>query len=277
MKIDSHHHFWNYDPVEYSWIGDHMTKLRRDFGPEDLLAETAKAGIDAVISVQASQTLRETEFLNEYATGNDFIKGVVGWVPFTEPNVEAHIERFAAEPKIVGMRHVVQDEPDNGFILGAAFNEGISKLRHHGLIYDILIYERQLGPSIEFVDRHPNQVFVLDHIAKPRIGDGAVEPWKSKMFELAKRENVYCKISGMATEADWADWSETQLLPYLETALEAFGASRLMFGSDWPVALLAIDYAQWLGIVETFASTLSEREQTRLWGGTAAEAYSLDV
>lgn len=277
MKIDSHQHFWNYDPVEYSWIGDHMAKLRRDFGPEDLLVETAKAGIDAVISVQASQTLRETEFLNEYAAGNDFIKGVVGWVPFAEPNVEAHIERFAAEPKMVGMRHVVQDEPDDAFILGAAFNEGISKLRHHGLIYDILIYERQLGPSIEFVDRHPNQVFVLDHIAKPRIGDGAVEPWKSQIFELAQRENVYCKISGVATEADWADWSEAQLLPYLETALEAFGPSRLMFGSDWPVALLAIDYAQWVGIVETFASTLSEPEQTRLWSGTAAEAYSLDV
>jgi len=277
MKIDSHHHFWKYDPVEYAWIGDHMTKLRRDFGPEDLLAETQQAGIDGVVSVQASQTLQETEFLNGYAAGNDLIKGVVGWVPFAEAGVQAHIERFAAEPKIVGMRHVVQDEPDDAFILGGAFNEGIALLKNHGLIYDILIYERQLGPSIEFVDRHPGQVFVLDHIAKPRIGDGAVEPWKSQMFELARRDNVYCKISGVATEADWANWSEDQLLPYLGTALEAFGPDRLMFGSDWPVALLAIGYAQWAGIVERFAAELSEPEQARLWGGTAIEAYKLNV
>ena len=275
MKIDSHHHFWNYDPVEYGWIGDHMEKLRRNFGPDDLLHEIGQTGIDGVVSVQASQTLKETEFLNNYARGHGFIKGVVGWVPFAELDVEAHIERFAAEPKIVGMRHVVQDEPDDAFILDTAFNDGISHLKNHALIYDILIYERQLGPSIQFVDRHPDQVFVLDHIAKPRIGDGLTTPWKEQMLELAQRENVYCKLSGVATEAEWANWTEDQLLPYLEIALEAFGPSRMMFGSDWPVALLAIGYGQWIGLIEKFAAKLSESEQTQLWGGVAIEAYGL--
>lgn len=275
MKIDSHHHFWNYDPVEYGWIGDHMEKLRRNFGPDDLLHEIEQTGLDGVVSVQASQTLKETEFLNNYAREHGFIKGVVGWVPFAEPDVEAHIERFAAEPKIVGMRHVVQDEPDDAFILDTAFNDGISHLKNHALIYDILIYERQLGPSIQFVDRHPDQVFVLDHIAKPRIGDGLTAPWKEQMLELAQRENVYCKLSGVATEAEWANWTEDQLLPYLEIALEAFGPSRMMFGSDWPVALLAIGYGQWIGLIEKFAAKLSESEQTQLWGGVAIEAYGL--
>ena len=275
MKIDSHHHFWNYDPVEYGWIGDHMEKLRRNFGPDDLLHEIGQTGSDGVGSVQASQTLKETEFLNDFAREHGFIKGVVGWVPFAEPDVEAHIERFAAEPKIVGMRHVVQDEPDDAFILDTAFNAGISHLKNHALIYDILIYERQLGPSIQFVDRHPDQVFVLDHIAKPRIGDGVITPWKEQMLELAQRENVYCKLSGVATEAEWTDWTKDQLLPYLEIALEAFGSSRMMFGSDWPVALLAIEYGQWIGLVEKFAAKLSESEQTQLWGGVAIEAYGL--
>jgi len=277
MKIDSHHHFWNYDPVAYDWIGAHMARLRNDFTPTELFAETQKAGIDGVVSVQASQTLEETDFLNNYAKQHDFIKGVVGWVPFADSDVEKHIERFAVESKIIGMRHVVQDEPDDAFILGAAFNEGISRLKNHGLIYDILIYERQLGPTIEFVDQHPDQVFVLDHIAKPRIGDGLMSPWKEQMFELAKRENVYCKLSGVATEADWSKWTEDQLLPYLEIALEAFGPSRMMFGSDWPVALLAIEYSQWVNIVDKFASALSESEQALLWGEVAVKAYGLKV
>ena len=277
MKIDSHHHFWNYDPVAYSWIGDHMAQLRNDFTPDKLLAETQKAGIDGVISVQASQTLDETDFLNNYAKQHDFIKGVVGWVPFADPDVEKYIERFAEEPKIIGMRHVVQDEPDDAFILGKAFNEGISHLKKHELIYDILIYERQLAPTIEFVDQHPEQVFVLDHIAKPRIGDGLLSPWKEQIHELAKRENVYCKLSGVATEADWSKWTEDQLLPYLEIALEAFGPTRMMFGSDWPVALLAIEYSQWISIVDKFASVLSESEKALLWGEVAVQAYGLKI
>ena len=275
MKIDSHHHFWNYDPVEYSWIGDHMAKLRRNFTPDDLLKEIQDAGIDGVISVQASQSLKETEFLNDYAKQHDFIKAVVGWVPLANPDVEPHIERWAQEEKVVGMRHVVQDEPDDNFILGKEFNNGVSLLKNYGLLYDILIYERQLSPSIKFVDQHPNQVFILDHIAKPRIGDNAFDPWRAHMQDLAKRENVYCKLSGMATEAKWDDWTPEQIRPYMEIALDAFGPSRMMFGSDWPVALLAIEYKQWVDIVADFVSTLSEEEQAQFWGTTAQEAYRL--
>ena len=276
MKIDSHHHFWNYDPVEYSWIGDHMQKLRRNFNPDDLLKEIQEAGIDGVISVQASQSLKETEFLNDYAKDHDFIKAVVGWVPLANPDVEPHIERWAQEAKVVGMRHVVQDEPDDDFILGKDFNKGVSLLKKYDLLYDILIYERQLSPSIKFVDQHPDQIFILDHIAKPRIGDNALEPWKTHMQELAKRENVYCKLSGMATEAKWDDWTPEQLRPYMEIAMDAFGPSRMMFGSDWPVALLAIEYKQWVDIVADFVSALSSDEQAQFWGKTAQEAYRLN-
>jgi len=275
MKIDSHHHFWNYDPVEYSWIGDHMSKLRRNFTPDDLLAEIQSAGIDGVISVQASQSLKETEFLNDYAKQHDFIQAVVGWVPLANPDVEPHIERWAQEEKVVGMRHVVQDEPDYNFILGKDFNKGVSLLKRYDLLYDILIYERQLSPTLQFVDQHPNQIFILDHIAKPRIGENAFDPWKAQMHDLAKRENVYCKLSGMATEAKWEDWTPEQLRPYMEIALDAFGPSRMMFGSDWPVALLAIEYKQWVDIVADFTSTLSTDEQAQFWGKTAQEAYRL--
>ena len=277
MKIDSHHHFWNYDPVAYDWIGAHMARLRNDFTPTELLAETQKVGIDGVVSVQASQTLEETDFLNNYAKQHDFIKGVVGWVPFADSDVEKHIERFAVESKIIGMRHVVQDEPDDSFILGVAFNEGISHLKNHGLIYDILIYEHQLGPTIEFVDQHPDQVFVLDHIAKPRIGDGLMSPWKEQMLELAKRENIYCKLSGVATEADWSKWTEDQLLPYLEIALEAFGPSRMMFGSDWPVCELAGSYDQVFSALQVCLGPLSEAEKSRIFGASAIEFYGLNL
>ena len=173
------------------------------------------------------------------------------------------------------MRHDVQDEPDDQFILGKDFNRGVSLLKKYNLLYDILIYERQLSPTLKFVDQHPDQIFILDHIAKPRIGDNALEPWKTQMHDLAKRENVYCKLSGVATEAKWEDWTPGQLQPYMEIAMEAFGPSRMMFGSDWPVALLAIEYKQWVDIVSGFVSTLSSDEQAQFWGKTAQKAYRL--
>ena len=174
-----------------------------------------------------------------------------------------------------GVRHVVQDEPDDRFILGEDFNRGVSRLEEFGLVYDILIYERQLAPSIEFVDRHPNLVFVLDHVAKPRIRDNAMKPWADLMRQMAERPNVYCKLSGMATEADWENWTEEQLVRYVEVAFETFGSQRLMFGSDWPVALLAVEYQRWVAIVDDFISTLSADEQAAIWGETAARAYKL--
>ena len=275
MKIDSHHHFWKYSIEEYPWIGDSMAALRRDFLPEHLKAEIAAAGIDGVVSVQARQTIGETEWLLSLADGNDFVKGVVGWVPLADPGVRETIEKFATNPKLRAVRHVVQDEPDDQFILGADFNRGVSMLKDFGLVYDILIFERHLAPAIEFANRHPQQVFALDHIAKPRIGDNAIEPWRTNIRELARRPNVYCKVSGMVTEADWKTWSEEQLRPYFDVVLEAFGPKRLMFGTDWPVCLAASDYARWVDVVRKFAAGLSSDEQDWLFGRTAVQAYRL--
>ena len=195
MKIDSHHHFWKYDPVTYSWMNEKMDILKVDYQPVDLKKEIAEAGIDGVVSVQADQSLRETDDLLEHAKVNDFILAVVGWVPLADENVRDLMDKYADNSLLKGIRHVVQDEPDDNFILGDQFNRGVSLLKEYNWVYDILIYERQLGPSIQFVDRHPEQVFVLDHIAKPRIGDSLIEPWKTQMYEMAKRENVFCKLS----------------------------------------------------------------------------------
>ena len=275
MKIDSHHHFWKYSAAEYPWIGEPMAALRRDFLPEHLQAEIAAAGIDGVVSVQARQSVRETEWLLSMADVNPFIKAVVGWVPLAKPDVSDTLAAFAANPKFRAVRHVVQEEPDDRFILREDFNRGVAVLRDFGLVYDILIFERQLAPAIEFVDRHPKQVFVLDHIAKPRIGDNVIEPWRTHIRELARRPNVFSKVSGMVTEADWKTWSEEQMRPYFDAVLEAFGPKRLMFGTDWPVCLAACGYSRWVELVRKFAGGLSADEQEWMFGRTAVEAYGL--
>ena len=275
MKIDSHHHFWKYDPVTYSWMNEKMGVLKKDYQPEDLKAEINSSNIDGVISVQADQSMRETDDLLKHANEHSFIQGVVGWFPLAEPELEGLLERYASNPWLKGVRHVVQDEPDDRFILGDAFNAGIRRLKPHNLVYDILIYERQLGASIEFVDRHPGQVFVLDHVAKPRIGDQVIEPWKTQMFDMAKRENVYCKLSGMATEGNWQSWTKEDLWPYIEIALEAFGPARMMLGSDWPVARLAVEYGDWINLCRESISSLSETERALVEGGVATQAYDL--
>lgn len=277
MNIDSHHHFWSYDAAEYGWIDDSMKRLRRDFLPADLEQEIQAAGIDGVVSVQARQTLEETEWLLSFCESNKFIRGVVGWVPLSDSGVRHPLEKLASQPQLKAVRHVVQDEPDDEFLLREDFNQGVSLLHGFGLVYDILIFERHLPVAIQFVDRHPDQVFVLDHIAKPQIGKLLLEPWRENIRELAKRPNVYCKVSGMVTEADYHRWTPAQLLTYWETVLEAFGPKRLMFGSDWPVCLVACEYIRWFEIVTQLASKLSDPEQAALFGGTAIAAYSLDT
>ena len=276
MKIDSHHHFWKYSAAEYGWIDDSLAVLRRDFMPDELKREIVRAGIHGVVTVQARQTVQETEWLLSLAEENSFIKGVVGWVPLAEPGVKQVIEKAAANPKLKSVRHVVQDEPDERFILRDDFNRGVSMLKESGLAYDILIFERHLPHAIEFVDRHPKQVFVLDHIAKPRIRENVIEPWRTNIRELARRENVYCKVSGMVTEAGFKTWTEAQLHPYFDVALEAFGPKRLMFGSDWPVCLAAAGYSRWVEIVRRFAGGLSAGERDWLFGRTAMQAYRLE-
>ncbi len=274
-RIDSHHHLWKYDPVEYDWIDDSMKVIRSNFLPEHLAKEIHAVGIDGVVTVQARQTVAETDWLLGMAEKNAFMKGVVGWVPLTDPKVAGVIERFAGHPKLKAMRHVVQAEPDPNYILRDDFNAGIRALRPFKLAYDILIFERQLPQSIQFVDRHPDQIFILDHIAKPRIKENVISPWRENIKEMAKRQNVYCKISGMVTEADYHLWTEKQLDPYFATVFEAFGPKRLMFGSDWPVSLVATSYGRWFKLVSKKIERFSVSERDRILGGTAMEAYKL--
>jgi L-fuconolactonase len=275
MQIDAHHHFWRYDPNEYGWIADSMAVLRRNFLPKDLQQEIESVGIDSVVSVQARQSLAETRWLCELAAEHPFVKAVVGWVPLTDPNVKEYLGTLAHCHTLKAVRHVVQDEPDDQFLLRDDFNRGIDVLGDFRLAFDILIFERHLPQTIEFVDRHPYQNFILDHLAKPRVRDNQLKPWASNIRKLAERENVFCKLSGLVTEADWQNWSEQTLTPYWDVILDAFGPRRLMFGSDWPVCLLATSYRSWYELCQRFASALSDEEQSRIFGGTACEAYRL--
>jgi L-fuconolactonase len=275
MVIDSHHHFWKYNKHDFGWINDEMSVIRRDFLPEDLKQTISAAGVDGVISVQARQSLKETDWLLRLARENDFILGVTGWLPLSDDDAEEHLEKYAAKEKLKAVRHVVQDEEDDYFILRKDFNRGISLLKNYGLIYEILIFEKHLPQTIDFVDRHQDQIFVLDHIAKPLIKDNIIYPWKKNITELAKRPNVFCKVSGMVTEADFKTWTPEQLRPYFNVVLEAFGPERLMFGSDWPVCLAAAGYDDWLKTVKGGISGLSEDEQEMILGGTAQRVYGL--
>jgi len=274
-KIDAHHHLWNFNEKDYGWISDQMSILRRSFTPADLHAEMQLAGINASVAVQARQTLEETRFLLTAAAQYPFIRGVVGWVPLTDLDVEMDLERFAADKKFRAVRHVLQDEPDERYMLGDGFNRGIRALRKFDLAYDILIFERHLPQTIEFVDKHPAQIFVVDHLAKPRVRYSAISPWSEHLHELAKRPHVYCKISGLATEADHAKWTKSQLEPYIHTVLHAFTPQRVLFGSDWPVCLLAISYQNWIALVTQEIGKLTADEQARIWSETAQEAYNL--
>ena len=275
--LDAHHHLWTYDPKQYPWITPDSV-LAGDYLIPDLLANTDAAGVSGTVAVQARQTIEESDWLLELADECDRIQGVVGWVPLADGNVEEHLDRLSNHRKFKAVRHVVQDEPDDHFILGAEFNEGIRKLRDHGLAYDILIFQKHLPPTIEFVDRHPDQPFIIDHIAKPVIHNGRIEDeWRKGMAALAERDNVVAvKISGMVTEVTDEAISEATLKNYFDESLEMFGAERLCFGTDWPVCLLRIDsYSQWANSVRAYVAELSVGEQNAILHGTCQRAYNL--
>lgn len=276
MRIDAHQHFWNYSAAEFGWIDDSMATIRRDFLPADLKPLLDETKIDATVAVQACQTVDETEWLLELAQQNDWIAGVVGWVPLIDPGMSATLERLAANPKLKGIRHVLQAEPSE-YVLREDFNRGVATLREFGLTYDVLVFQHQLPAAIEFIDRHPNQPFVLDHIAKPRIKAAELEPWRTNIREIARRPHIVCKLSGVVTEADCNAWSEDHLRPYIETVLEAFGPERLMFGSDWPVCAIAASYVRWVRVVERFVQQFSEMEQAQIFGSNASAAYRLST
>jgi len=275
MRIDAHQHFWHYNPQEYEWIDDSMSTLRRDFLPTDLLLELEKSGFDGTIAVQAQQTLAETKWLLELAATSSFVLGVVGWVDLQSPDVVSQLAELAGNPKLVGIRHVVQNEPDDQFLLRPRFLRGISVLEKFGLAYDILIYPQQLPVAIEFVQRFPRQRFVLDHLAKPLVKSGVLQPWASGIRKLAEFPNVFCKLSGLVTEADWSDWKPAQIKPYLDVALESFGSERLMIGSDWPVCTVAASYSEVMNLVTEYLGCYSDDVRNAVLGGNAAKFWNL--
>lgn len=277
MLIDSHHHLWKYSAEQYPWISDRMSVLRKDFWSDDLNSLSGEHGVDGFVTVQARQSLEETETLLTLAQSQPLIKGVVGWVDFASDEITEQLDRFAGNDNLKGLRHVVQDEPDDRFILGAAFNSGIRQLAGRDLVYDVLIFARQLESSIEFVRSHADIPMVLDHIAKPTIKDGELDAqWASQIREIAALPNLSCKFSGVVTEVRDTCWDIETIRPYWETVLEAFGPDRLMFGSDWPVCLLKSTYERWLEAVRSLAGELSSDEQEQFFGGTAKRIYHLE-
>ena len=280
MRIDAHQHFWHYSPVEYPWIGAGMERLARDYLPADLAPHLADAGISGSVAVQARQSLAETRWLLELADANPLVKGVVGWVDLRSAGVAGQLAEFAAHPKFTGVRHVVQDEPDPQFLLGEAFVRGLRYLAPLDLTYDLLLYPHQLPAAVELAALLPGQPMVLDHLAKPRIRDGAaaaLDPWRRDIEALARHAHVSCKLSGLVTEAAWRAWKRQDFTPYLQVALDAFGPERLMFGSDWPVCLLAAEYAEVAGLVGDVIGALAPAERQAILGDTAAKFYGLDA
>ena len=274
MNLDAHQHFWNYDPKQYPWIND--DKLRRDFLPADLAKEQAKVKLDGSIAVQARESVEESRWLLNLADHYPLIKGVVGWVDLRSASVEKDLAELAKHPKFAGVRHIVQGEPDDRFMLRPDFLRGLGLLKKFNLTYDLLIVPRQLPAAIEVVKKFPDQPFVLDHIAKPFIKDGKISPWDQQIKELAGSKNVCCKVSGMVTEANWSKWKPQNFRPYLDVVFAAFGEDRLMFGSDWPVCLLSGSYEEVFGIVRDYSQQFSEKTREKIFGGNVAKFYRVE-
>lgn len=273
--IDAHQHFWRYAPATHGWIDARMGVLKRDFLPAELEPILALSGYEGCVAVQAAQTLEETRFLLALAAANPFVLGVVGWVDLCAPDVATELAGFARDPRFVGVRHCVQEEPDPAFLARPEFLRGITALARFDLAYDVLVYEHQLPAVIDFVARFPEQRFVLDHLGKPRVRDREREPWAARLAELARHRNVSCKLSGLATEADWAHWTADDLAFYVDAALASFGPERLMIGSDWPVCLLAGSHASVTNSIQERLRELSARERAAVLGGTARSFYRL--
>lgn len=276
MRIDAHQHFWQYDPARDGWITDEMSTLRRDFLPEDIAPLLRTRLMDGTVAVQADQSEDETQFLLRLAEGHSFIRGVVGWVDLLASTLGQRLEYFSRFERFCGARHIAQAEAED-FLARDDVARGIGLLSEFGFTYDILVYPPQLPATISLVEKLSDARFVVDHLAKPRIGDGQLEPWRTHMRELALHENVWCKVSGLVTESDWACWSLAEIRPYLDVVFEAFGPGRLMFGSDWPVCLLAATYGEVWDLLDDYTGPLSANERDNLFGGNAASFYGLAV
>lgn len=275
MRVDAHQHFWRYTPAGYAWIDESMRALRRDFLPEDLAPEMRRAGVERCITVQVRQTLEETRWLLELADRHAFVAGVVGWVDLQADDVEAQLASVAGHPALLGVRHLVQSEPDDRFMSGRAFRRGIGALAAHGLTYDILVYPRHLPAAADLVEAFPGQPFVLDHLAKPPIRSGDITEWARDLARVAAAPNVSCKLSGLVTEADWHGWMPEDIRPCLEVAFDHFGPDRLIAGSDWPVCTLAADYSRTMSVVGEYMSARPAAEAAAVLGGNAERLWRL--
>jgi L-fucono-1,5-lactonase len=275
MRIDAHQHFWIYNPAEYDWIDDSMLTLRRNFLPEDLRPQLDRSGFQGSVAVQVRQTLQETRWLLQLAEQSPSILGVVGWADLRAPDIRSQLKTLAQNPKLVGVRHIVQSEPDDRFLLQPEFLRGISALEELDLAYDILIYTKHLPAAVEFVERFPRQRFVLDHLAKPPIRSGQIDFWADGIRRLAEFPNLFCKLSGLVTEADWEHWQPEQIVPFLDVAFESFGPDRLMIGSDWPVCLVAASYERALQVVKTYLQAKSAECREGVLGGNAQRFWRL--
>jgi L-fuconolactonase len=272
--IDAHHHLWRYNSHEYAWISPEMAVLHADFLPGLFEEEMRSAGIHCSVLMQTRQTIEETTWMLDLAGASTAIAGVVGWLPLDSPEISALLQPFSSRTKLKGLRHIVQDEPE--LLLSPAFNEGIAALTHAGLVYDIVVHAPQLPIAVEFVKKHPRQSFVLDHCGKPEIGSGSFATWRDDLLRLADHENVACKISGLATQAPNANWTLDDLRPYLDVVFEAFGPTRLMAGSDWPVCLLASSYTKWWSALREWSSTFDDSARDDIFSATAKRIYRLD-
>jgi L-fuconolactonase len=275
LKIDAHNHFWKFDPVRDSWITEEMDVIRKDFLPKDLLPVLQQHGFDGCIVVQSDQSEKENDLQLQHAMQYDFIKGVIGWVDLQHPEVEERLAHYRSFPAMKGFRHVLQGEEDRALMLRPAFQNGIRLLQQFGFTYDILIFPDQLKYAAELADAFPGQKLVIDHIAKPAIKTGNSSHWQKDIENIAKWENVFCKISGMVTEADWKQWKKDDFTPYIDTVVNAFGTKRIMYGSDWPVCQVAASYGEMLGIVQQYFTQFSAEDQAAFFGGNACSFYNI--
>ena len=277
LRIDAHQHFWIYNDREFAWIDDSMAALRRNFLPAALEPELKNNDFHGSVVVQTRQTLEETRWLLGLAEQNPSILGVVGWANLASPDIREQLKALTANPKLVGLRHIVQSEPDDRFLLGRQFLRGIAALEEFDLAYDILIYARHLPVATEFVEQFPRQRFVLDHMAKPQIKLRELDAWSDGIRRLASFPNVFCKMSGLVTEADWKRWTREDITPYLELALDAFGPDRLMIGSDWPVCLVAASYTEATSLVKDYIVRRAPEHASAVLGGNAQRFWRLPV
>lgn len=275
-RIDSHQHFWTYNETDYVWMGPRHAPIRRDFMPKDLAPLLQKAGFDGSVAVQARQTIAETEWLLQLARTSELVFGVVGWLDLCASDIPEQIDTYAGDPDLKGVRHVVHDEPDDDFVLRDDFRRGIRSLERTDLTFDLLLFPQHIPRAIRLVDEFTNQLFVVDHIGKPRIADGLTAPWEADIRALAERENVFCKLSGMVTEAR-TQWIPDDFTRYLDVVMDAFGPNRLMIGSDWPVCTLAGDYEAVMNIVLDFIAGLSADDQLAITGGTCGRFYGIET